>query len=98
MTDEGSTDDVVVVNAGADHRYEIRVAGELAGYAAYQPGDGQMVFTHTQVLAAFEGKGIGSRLASAALDDARAQGLRVVPLCPFIAAYIRRHREYADLL
>jgi hypothetical protein len=97
-TANDNADDISVVNVAEQSRYEIRVAGQLAGYAAYQPGDGQIVFTHTKILDEFEGHGIGGRLAAAALDDVRAQQLRVVPLCPFIAAYIRRHREYADLL
>jgi predicted GNAT family acetyltransferase len=93
-----SADDITVVNVAEQSRYEIRVGGRLAGYAAYQPGAGQIVFTHTKILDEFEGHGVGGRLAAAALNDARAQQLKVVPLCPFIAAYIRRHREYADLL
>jgi predicted GNAT family acetyltransferase len=93
-----SADDITVVNVPDQSRYEIRVGGRLAGYAAYQLGAGQVVFTHTKILDEFEGHGVGGRLAGAALDGARAQQLKVVPLCPFIAAYIRRHREYADLL
>jgi predicted GNAT family acetyltransferase len=98
MTDEDQSGQMEVTDLAARHRYEIRVDGALAGYAAYQPGDHQIVFTHTQVDPAFEGRGVGSALAAAALDDARRQGLRVVPLCPFFAAFLRRHREYADLL
>jgi predicted GNAT family acetyltransferase len=98
MAHEEQAGEVTVVNATEVSRYEIRVGGELAGYAMYQPGDGQIVFTHTHTLPAFEGHGVGSQLAAAALNDARSRGLRVVPLCPFFAAYIRRHREYADLL
>jgi predicted GNAT family acetyltransferase len=50
------------------------------------------------VPAKLEGKGIGNALAAAALDYARSEGLRVVPRCEFIAAFIRRHREYQDLV
>ena len=46
----------------------------------------------------FEGQGLGARLARFALDDARERGLRVVPLCPFIAAFVKRHPEYQDLV
>ena len=53
---------------------------------------------HTEVLPSFEGKGLGARLVAGALDDIRARGLRVVPFCPFVRAYIRRHPDYADLV
>jgi predicted GNAT family acetyltransferase len=86
----------------ADHpearRYEARVDGELAAIAEYRNRRGVRTFTHTLVYAQFEGRGLGSRLAKAALDDTRAKGLSIVPLCPFIAAYIRSHPEYADLV
>jgi predicted GNAT family acetyltransferase len=79
-------------------RYEAHVGDRLAGYAAYQRGPATITFTHTDVPHRWEGRGIGGRLARAALDDARAQGLGAVPRCPFIAAWIRRHPEYADLV
>ena len=56
------------------------------------------MFVHTEVLPAFEGKGVGSRLATWALDDVRARGLKLTPQCPFIAAFIKRHPAYADLV
>ena len=80
------------------NRYEVTVDGELAGFAAYRDTGGARVFTHTEVFDAFEGKGIGSVLARGALDAVRATGVRVVARCPFIAGYIERHDEYADLL
>ncbi len=79
-------------------RYEIRVGETRAGLAVYRDEPGRRVFTHTEVDPAFEGRGLGSRLAAFALDDTRAEGLRVVPVCPFIAAYIERHPQYADLV
>ena len=57
-----------------------------------------IVLVHTEVAPAVEGRGVGSRLVSAALDDIRARGLRLVPICPFVRAYLGRHPEYADLL
>jgi uncharacterized protein len=87
----------VVDNPGA-RRFEAYVDGALAGFAEYQPHPDRIVFTHTEVDPAFEGKGVGSRLAAGALDAVRARGLRVVPLCPFIAGYLSRHPEYADLV
>ena len=56
------------------------------------------MFTHTEVLPAFEGKGVGSAIARHVLDEARAQGKHVIPVCQFIAGFIRKHRDYADLV
>jgi predicted GNAT family acetyltransferase len=79
-------------------RYEALVGEAVAGFAEYRLVGGRVVFTHTEVADAFEGHGVGSVLAKAALDDVRAKGKPVTPLCPFIAAYIRRHPEYVDLV
>lgn len=80
------------------HRYEIRVDGDVAGFATYEPYDGAVMFTHTQIDPAHEGHGFGSKLAQAALDDAQASGSPVIPLCPFIKGYIDRHPEYQHLV
>ena len=88
----------VVIDAPEASRYEARVGGELAGFAAYRLSPVRITFTHTEVAPAFAGGGVASHLARQALDDARARGLAVRPLCPFISAYIRRHQEYADLV
>lgn len=79
-------------------RFEARLDGELAGFADYILKGGTIIIAHTEVKPEFGGKGIGSRLARAALDAARDAGLTVIPRCPFIASYIERHPEYADLL
>ncbi len=91
-------DTVAVTDNLAEHRYEVRVAGELAGFSEYALQPSSITFLHTEIDPRFEGRGIGSKLATAVLDDARAKKLRVVPLCPFIAAYIRRHPEYDDIV
>lgn len=91
--------DIVVTNVPAELRYEARDGQTLAGLAAYLLTHNDLiVFTHTEVEAGFEGKGVGSRIARFALDDARARGLGVVPLCPFIKGWIERHPDYADLV
>lgn len=91
--------DVTVVD---DPEREVFVArlddGTSAGGAYYQRRDGVVTFTHTEVDPAYEGRGVGSQLARGALDQVRAAGERIVPLCPFIKAYVRRHPEYEDLL
>ena len=75
-------------------RFEVVVEG----FADYQRRGGRIIFLHTQIDPGREGQGLASTLARAALDAAREAGEAVVPLCPFIAAYIERHEEYADLV
>jgi uncharacterized protein len=82
----------------SEHRFEMHDDGKLAGFARYARRPGRIFFVHTEIDPAFEGRGLGSQLASAALDATRATGGRIVPLCPFIANYVERHPEYADLV
>ena len=79
-------------------RYEVRDGDRVLGLAAYQRRGEQVVFTHTEVDPDAEGGGVGSTLVRGALDDVRAHGRRVVPLCPFVRGYIERHPDYADLV
>ena len=87
----------VVVTSGGEPLRPM-LAGRRIGLLAYHRHKNRIALTHTEVTPACEGRGFGSRLASAALDDARAQGLAVVPLCPFITWYIDRHPQYRDLV
>ena len=57
-----------------------------------------MTITHTEVPTHLRGRGLGSQMMRSVLQDVRAQGLKVVPRCPFVADYIHRHPEFADLL
>ena len=91
-------DDTTVVNVPPAHRYELLLDERRIGLLAYRQRQNRIAFTHTEVSPECEGRGFGSRLAAAALDDARRQGLVVVPLCPFIAGFIQRHPEYGDLV
>ncbi len=86
-----------IIDNSAESRFELS-AGDRLATAAYQMAGTTMVLTHTEVPPELEGHGVGSALARGALDAARARGLSVVPLCPFMASYIRRHREYLDLV
>jgi predicted GNAT family acetyltransferase len=79
-------------------RFAARVEGRLAGFAAYELTDGVITFTHTVVGDDFEGQGVGNALARTGLDAARERGLVVVPRCSFIAGWIDRHPDYADLV
>ena len=93
------SEQVEVTRNEDEHRWEARVGGELAGFAAYQLTDELVVFTHTEVDPAFEGKGVGGALARSALDEVAAEGTRkVMPLCPFIKAWIQRHPAYVPLV
>jgi predicted GNAT family acetyltransferase len=79
------------------HRFEMK-AGDDTAVAYYQLEPGVITFTHTEVPAALWGRGIGSRLVRGALEAARAEGLKVVPRCSFVTAYLRKHPELNDLL
>jgi uncharacterized protein len=79
-------------------RYELVVDGGVAGEIRYRRYPDRIVLVHTEVSPALEGEGLGSRLVAGALNDIRAHGLRVVPVCPFVRAYIGGHPEYDDLL
>ena len=90
--------DATVINVPEAHRYELLLGGERIGELAYRQRNDRIAFTHTNVDPAYEGRGFGSRLAEAALADARREGLAVVPLCPFIAWYIEQHPEHEQLV
>ena len=78
-------------------RYELVRDGEVLGFLLYRIEPDAVVLVHTDVEPAYEGKGLGSVLVKGALDDLREQGVRAIPLCPFVRAYIRRHPEYAPV-
>jgi uncharacterized protein len=86
-----------VINNADERRYELRADGELA-IAAYEKRGDTIVFTHTEVPVALEGRGIGSRLIQGALDDVRARSERIVAECSFVSAYIDRHPDQQDLV
>lgn len=87
-----------VTDNPSELRYEIHVGGELAGEIRYRREPGAVVLVHTDIDPRFEGHGLGGQLVQGALDDLRARGLAVVPLCPFVAGFIGRHPEYDDLV
>jgi uncharacterized protein len=87
-----------VVDNPAELRYELRVGEIRAGFIAYRLEPGVVVLVHTDVDPAYSGRGLGTKLIRGALDDIRSRSLKLVPLCPFVAAFIRRHPEYADLV
>ena len=80
----------------ARHRFEMQ-AGDATAFVNYRREADRLVLVHTELPPSLSGQGIGSALARAVMDNARARGLRVVPECEFIAGFIGRHPEYADL-
>lgn len=98
MSAAAEPSEVVVSDVPEASRYEARIDDRLVGFVEYRRMRHSVTLIHTEVLPEAEGRGVGSRLARAALDDARARGLRVRVLCPFITAYARRHPEYADMV
>jgi hypothetical protein len=81
----------------ARHRFEIDVDGGVA-VANYRLEPGAVALTHTEVPGPLQGQGIGSRLVRAVLEKIRADGLKVVPRCSFVSAYLARHPEFNDLV
>jgi predicted GNAT family acetyltransferase len=93
-----SAEKPLIVNRPEAGRYELSLAGELAAFLDYRASPRQVELVHTEVMPAFEGKGLGSQLAKFALEEARRAGAKVAPSCSFVASYIERHPEYRDLL
>jgi predicted GNAT family acetyltransferase len=89
--------DIEVTNNRSAKRFETTMDDALA-VLEYELEDGVLTLVHTGVPSVLEGKGIGGRLVKAALEFASEQGLKVVPLCPFVRSYIERHKEYQRLL
>jgi predicted GNAT family acetyltransferase len=88
---------IEVRNNVAAQRFEVESGGSLA-VLEYEEEDGRITLVHTEVPPPLEGKGIAGRLAAAALDSARDRNLRVIPVCDFVSAYIKRHPEYLQVV
>jgi uncharacterized protein len=78
--------------------YEARDETRVVAFIEYRQSGSARLLTHTEVNEDMEGKGVGSALVRYALEDIKARGERVVPMCPFVAAFMQRHREYTDLV
>lgn len=90
--------DIEFADAPDRSRYELRSGDQLLGFIDYRLSEHAIVLVHTEVPEAFSGQGHAARLAEGALADARERGLRVVPSCPYVASYIEKHPEHADLV
>lgn len=89
--------DLPITHNPQNSRFELALEGHLA-VLEYTQRDEKIIFTHTAVPAELGGRGLGGALARAGLEFARAEGKKVVPLCSFVAGYITKHPEYADLV
>lgn len=97
MTEEAP--EIQLQDGGSKGRYFLRSpAGDIAEMTFTRIGESQIIIDHTEVPDAFRGQGAGLRLVTRAVEDARAQGKTIIPLCPFAAAQFRRHPEWADVL
>ncbi|MFB7212927.1 GNAT family N-acetyltransferase [Streptomyces sp. NPDC056255] len=92
-----TTTDPVVRHVDARHRYEILVDDNRAGLTAYRDRDDRRVFFHTEIDDAYAGQGLAAILVEQALTDVRASGMRIVPVCPYVAKFLKKHEEFADI-
>ncbi len=91
--------DLKVTDDREARRYRLTVDGVEVGYLEYDPiGETSLLIKHTEVQPGHEGKGYGGSLVRHVLDDLRARGLTVVPICPYTLDFIRKHREYVDVV
>lgn len=90
-------DEIEIINNEALGRFEAPLGDQIA-FTEYRILQSGILFPHTEVPAAFEGQGVGGRLVKAAMDYARGRGALVIPVCTFVAGYIRRHPEFHDLV
>ena len=91
-------DEIHVTDNPAESRYEIRVGETLAGFLEYRVRGDVVSMLHTEIDPEVQTKGLGTRLVADALADTQARGRTVKPYCPFVAAYIREHPQYEDLV
>ncbi len=88
----------VVADASERERYEASIDGVLAGILEYKVRRDRIALIHTEVLPAFEGRGLAAAIVRFALDDARAQGRKVIATCPYVQSYLARHPEDLDIV
>jgi len=87
-----------VVPQPEQNRYALVVDGREVGFTEYVDRGEQRVFVHTEIDPAEEGHGYGSTLITGALEQVREAGLRAVPVCPFVTAYLKKHHEFDDIV
>jgi predicted GNAT family acetyltransferase len=89
---------IYVADAPDRERYELSLDGEVVGFTAYRARPGLIAFVHTEIEERVQGQGLADELIRFALEDARKCSLAVLPFCPFVKAFIERHREFEPLV
>jgi len=97
VAEPGTRAPIEVVHNPERRRYELHDAGVI-GFTRYRLAEDKVVFIHTEVDEAYSGQGLASKLARFALDDVRSSGRRIVPLCPYIASWLRKHHDFDDIV
>jgi uncharacterized protein len=92
------TERIEVADAPDRERYELSIDGEVVGFSVYRSRPGLIAFVHTEVDERLQGRGLADRLIRFALEDVSARDLAVLPFCPFVKAFIERHREFTALV
>jgi uncharacterized protein len=95
---EPSTENPTLQDRPEAHRFEATIGGRVVGFVDYQPAGDLVAFTHTQVDRALEGRGIAGKLVRFTLEEMRARGVGIVPVCPFYVTFLKRHPEFVDLV
>ncbi len=89
---------LTITDTADGQRYEAREGDDLAGFLEYVLKRGRLALVHTETVAGHEGHGVAAQLVRFALDDARRRELRVIPICPYVKAYLERHPDQADIV
>jgi uncharacterized protein len=90
--------DTDVTRRSGPERFEIAVDGQVAGFTQFVDADGQRIFFHTEIGEQFGGRGLAGVVVREALDATRADGLRVVPVCPYVTKYVESHDDWSDIV
>lgn len=98
MAEQAARAPIEVVHNPERRRYELHDDGGVIGFTKYRRAEDKVVFIHTEVDDAYAGQGLASKLARFALEDVRASGRRIVPLCPYIASWLRKHHDFDDIV
>ena len=91
-------DDLIVTDITDARRFELHAGDDVVGWVDYLPAGASVIFAHTEIEPGHEQQGLGSVLVRRALELVRDRGTTVIPTCPFTAAFIQRHPDYADVV
>src|SRR5687767_12947240 len=98
MSESSGDDSIERLDGPTGGSYRLQVDGHLAEMTFSRAGATMLIIDHTDVPDALRGRSVGDRLVARAVADARAEGKKIIPLCPFAASRFRKHPEYADVL